>query len=113
MFSECDEGYFGSWTTMGPDGAPHPEPSRYHQAPGQIDDLVILRVNGVLTVIDMAYYEGTPAEHVDEMRASSSRPPSSNDRCAGGPPGRPPYIPAGYPAHYKLDGFGSVVAGWD
>jgi len=64
VFSECDQGYFGSW------GVPSEStPARYHQGPGQIDELWILDVDGVLTVIDTAYYEGTPAEHVAELRA--------------------------------------------
>ena len=46
-----------------------PTPYRYHQGPGQIDEVWILDVGGVLTVIDTAYYAGTPVEHVEEMRA--------------------------------------------
>jgi hypothetical protein len=64
VFSECDEGYFGSWGV-----ATETTPARYHQGPGQIDEVWILDVDGVLTVIDTAYYAGTPAEHVAEMRA--------------------------------------------
>jgi hypothetical protein len=64
IFSQCDEGKFGSWN----DGV-EPGPSRYHQGPGQIDELWILDVDGVLTVIDTAYYAGTPVENVEEMRA--------------------------------------------
>ena len=63
-FTECDQGYFGSWGTTS-----EPTPARYHQGPGQIDELWILDVDGVLTVIDTAYYAGTPVEHVDEIRA--------------------------------------------
>lgn len=64
VFSDCDEGTFGSWGTGG-----FSSPDRYHQDPGQIDELWIVDVDGVLVVIDAAYYEGTPAEVVDEMRA--------------------------------------------
>ena len=64
VFSRCDQGYFGSWGV-----ASEPTPARYHQGPGQIDELWILDVNGVLTVIDTAYYAGTPVEHVEEMRS--------------------------------------------
>jgi len=64
VFGRCDQGYFGSWV----DGL-EPTPSRYHQGPGQIDELWILDVNGVLTVIDTTYYVGTPVEDVEEMRA--------------------------------------------
>lgn len=63
-FSACDQGYFGSWGVPGSD----PTPYRYHQGPGQVDEVWILDVNGVLTVIDTAYYEGTPAEQVEQLR---------------------------------------------
>jgi len=62
-FTDCDEGYFGSWA--GPTGG---EPSRYSQGPGAIDELYILDVDGVLTVIDTQYWDGTPDAHVDELR---------------------------------------------
>ena len=64
VFADCDQGYFGSWGTDSEPGA-----ARYHQGPGQIDELYILDVGGVLTVIDTAYYAGTPAEHVAELYA--------------------------------------------
>ena len=64
VFSQCDQGYFGSWG-----GPAEPTPYRYHQGPGQIDEVWVLDVDGVLTVIDTAYYAGTPVEHVEEMRA--------------------------------------------
>jgi hypothetical protein len=64
VFSQCDEGYFGSWG-----GPAEPTPYRYHQGPGQIDEVWILDVDGVLTVIDTAYYAGTPVELVEEVRA--------------------------------------------
>ena len=64
VFSQCDQGYFGSWG-----GPAEPTPYRYHQDPGQIDELWILDVDGVLTVIDTAHYVGTPAERVAEIRA--------------------------------------------
>jgi hypothetical protein len=63
VISECDTGYFASW------GVPGDEPSRYHQGPGQIDKLWILDVNGVLTVIDTAYYDATPPDVVNELDA--------------------------------------------
>jgi hypothetical protein len=63
-FSDCDQGIFGSWA-WGTDATP----SRYAQGPGQIDEVWILDVNGVPVVIDAAYYAGTPADVVDEMRA--------------------------------------------
>ena len=65
VFSECDRGTFGSWGLPGAD----PTPSRYHQDPGQIDELSILDVDGVLAVIDTGYYEGTPQIVRDELAA--------------------------------------------
>ena len=64
-FSECDSDTFGSWGVPGSDVTPF----RYHQDPGQIDKLWIVDVDGELAVIDIAYYEGTPQEVVDEMEA--------------------------------------------
>jgi hypothetical protein len=63
VFGECDKGQFGSW------GVPGGDPSRYHQGPGQIDELWIVDVDGELAVIDAAYFAGTPGEHVAELRA--------------------------------------------
>ena len=65
VFSACDQGTFGSWGLPGDDVTPF----RYHQDPGQIDELWIVDVNGELAVIDTAYYAGTPPEHVEELRA--------------------------------------------
>jgi len=65
VFSECDRSTFGSWGVPGADLTPF----RYHQDPGQIDVVSILDIDGVLTVIDSAYYAGTPTEHVEELRA--------------------------------------------
>jgi hypothetical protein len=44
-------------------------PFRYHQDPGQIDKLWIVDVDGMVAVIDTAYYEGTPQSAVDELEA--------------------------------------------
>lgn len=65
VFTDCDAGYFGSWGVPGDDLTPF----RYHQDPGQIDTLYILDVNGTLTVIDTAYYDGTPQAVIDELEA--------------------------------------------
>ncbi len=65
VFSECDQGKFGSFGMDGPDVSPF----RYHQDPGQIDKLWILDVEGKLVVIDIEYYAGTPQEVVDELEA--------------------------------------------
>ena len=63
VFADCDQGYFASW------GVETESAARYHQDPGQIDELWILDVDGELVVIDAAYYEGTPQAVVDELRA--------------------------------------------
>jgi hypothetical protein len=65
VFSECDRGIFGSWGVSGSDISPF----RYHQGPGQIDVVWALDLDGVLAVIDWSYYEGTPPEVGDELRA--------------------------------------------
>lgn len=66
VFAPCDQGQFGSWQTaaVATDG-----PERYHQGPGQIDELVILDVSGKLMTFDAAYYKGTPAGTVAELHA--------------------------------------------
>jgi hypothetical protein len=63
-FSQCDQGYFGSWAVDA-----DPTPSRYHQGPGQIDELWVLDVNGHLVIIDASHYTGTPQDVVDELDA--------------------------------------------
>ncbi len=42
---------------------------RFHQGPGQIDKLWIVDVDGVPVIIDAAWYDETPPEHVDELEA--------------------------------------------
>jgi hypothetical protein len=64
VLAQCDQGYFGSWT----DGT-ESTPSRYHQGPGQIDELLILDVGGKLMVFDSSYYTGTPAGDLAELHA--------------------------------------------
>jgi hypothetical protein len=63
-FSTCDSGQFASWTS-----SPNGEPERYHQGPGQIDEVTILDVSGKLMVFDAAYYKGTPAGDLAELHA--------------------------------------------
>lgn len=63
-FSTCDLGQF--CTLMEDNRA---DCDRYHQGPGQIDEVRILDVDGEVNVFFAAYYEGTPAEHVAEMHA--------------------------------------------
>lgn len=64
-FSTCDLGLFGSWTTG---ATTETEPDRYHQAPGQIDEVWAVDVDGEFVVIDWTYYEGTPQSVIDELR---------------------------------------------
>ena len=66
VFNRCDGGKFGSWQSaaVATDG-----PERYHQGPGQIDELVILDVGGKLMTIDAIYYKGTPAGDLAELHA--------------------------------------------
>jgi hypothetical protein len=63
-FTDCDNRTFASYGTAG--GS---EPNRFHQGPGQIDDLWILDVDGAVAIIDAMYVADTPSEIVDEMRA--------------------------------------------
>ena len=63
-FIECDQGNFGSFGTDA-----EPGPARSAQGPGQIDELWILDVDGLLVTIDTAYYVVTAATTVDELRA--------------------------------------------
>jgi len=63
VFSACDHGQFASWAVQGE------SPSRYHQDPGQIDEVWVVDLNGTVAVIDAGYYAGTPAKDVAEARA--------------------------------------------
>jgi hypothetical protein len=65
VFTDCDRDTFGSWGLPGTDGSPF----RWHQAPGQIDEVWAVEVDGTLVVIDWAYYAATPQESVGELRA--------------------------------------------
>lgn len=64
-FADCDQNAFASYEVDDGTG----QQRRDHQGPGQVDELWILDVDGVLVIIDTAYYAGTPAEHVEELRA--------------------------------------------
>jgi hypothetical protein len=64
-FDECDDGTFGSWSSIDPEfGDDGVSPSRHAQAPGQTDTLYILDLDGVIMIIDTSYYPGTSAEDV-------------------------------------------------
>jgi hypothetical protein len=62
--SPCDEDNFASYGVAGDSG-----PSRYHQGPGQIDELWILDVDGATVVLDAMYRPDSRAELVEELRA--------------------------------------------
>jgi hypothetical protein len=64
-FTACDQGFFGSWAHT----AAELTPARFHQGPGQIDEVWALDVEGLLVVIDWSHYAGTPQADVDELRA--------------------------------------------
>jgi hypothetical protein len=63
VFDECEGGEFASY------GTEEDPLTRYHQGPGQIDELWILDVDGPIVVIDATYRPDTPAELIAEMRA--------------------------------------------
>lgn len=65
VFSSCDEGFFGTFGFAGDD----PSPYRYHQGPGQIDEMWVLDVNGMIVLMDGAYYAATEPTVVDELHA--------------------------------------------
>ncbi len=43
--------------------------ARFHQGPGQIDEVWVVDVDGTLIFFDAGYFAATPAEYVEEMRA--------------------------------------------
>jgi len=65
-FSECDERTFASWAGG---GDPRWPALRYHQGPGQIDELWILDVNREPIVINAMDGDETSAEHLAELHA--------------------------------------------
>ncbi len=62
-FTDCDEDNFSSFGVAGED------PARWHQGPGQIDEMWIMDVNGRIALLDGAYYPDTPQNAVDELHA--------------------------------------------
>jgi hypothetical protein len=62
--NDCDQENFASYGVAGED-----EPARYHQGPGQIDELWIVDVDGAFAILDATYRPDTPAELIDELRA--------------------------------------------
>jgi hypothetical protein len=66
-FDDCDEGDFRSWTARGWAGV------RYHQAPGQVDRIWILDVDGERLVVDAAYLpEATRQDRAELERVVDS-----------------------------------------
>jgi hypothetical protein len=69
-FDECDEGNFGYWASIDPEfGDDGVSPSRHAQAPGQVDTLYVLDLDGVVMIIDASSYAGTPAGDVAALEA--------------------------------------------
>ena len=66
VFEDCDEDNFTSYGVATDGGT---EPSRWHQGPGQIDELWIVDVDGATMVIDAMYRPDTSTELIEEMRA--------------------------------------------
>jgi len=66
VFARCDQGKF---CTLALQLNGTLDCYRYHQGPGQVDNLWIVDVNGELVVIDWGNYKGTPAEHIAELQA--------------------------------------------
>lgn len=62
-FDGCDEGEFSLF------GVAAEDPARYSQGPGQIEEVWIVDVDGVLVVLVGAYYADTPQNAVEEVRA--------------------------------------------
>lgn len=60
-FSDCDEGFFESWTGNGWAS------DRYQQAPGQVDRLWILDVDGERLVVDASYVPGATEQDLNEL----------------------------------------------
>ncbi len=61
MFTGCEGSMYISYDT-------ERSWTLWHHEPGQIDDLWIVDVDGVIVVIDAEYGPGTPAQLVEEMR---------------------------------------------
>jgi hypothetical protein len=62
VFSECEGGEFVSYGTQAE------ALTRYHQGPGQIDELWILDVDGAIVIMDAMYRPDTPPALLEEMR---------------------------------------------
>lgn len=66
VFTGCDGGEFRTLIEVSDSGDEAP---RFHQGPGQIDEVWVVDVDGTLVFFDAGYFADTPAEDVEEMRA--------------------------------------------
>ncbi|HEX2883993.1 MAG TPA: hypothetical protein VHQ42_05410 [Candidatus Limnocylindria bacterium] len=64
-FGECDEDQFVFYGIVGEDSAV----VRNAQGPGQVDELMILDVDGSIVILDAVYSPATPPDIIDELRA--------------------------------------------
>jgi len=64
-FGECDEDQYVYYGTEAADGT---SIERNAQGPGQIDELMILDVNGSIVILDVATSPATPADLLEELR---------------------------------------------
>jgi hypothetical protein len=62
----CEGGEFASF------GIADDDLARYHQGPGQIDELWIIDVDGAIVIIDAMYRSDTPDELIEEMRTMAA-----------------------------------------
>lgn len=63
-FADCDGETYAFYGVEGEDG-----PARNAQGAGQIDELWILDVDGLIVILDAAYSPATPVDLVDELQA--------------------------------------------
>ena len=63
-FGDCDQSIFGFYGIEG-----EAEPARNAQGAGQVDELLILDVDGSIVILDATYTAATPVDLVEELRA--------------------------------------------
>lgn len=75
VLSDCDEGTFGTLTepetAYDPQGTTDPidNPTLTAQGPGQTDEFLVVDVDGVPVTFNLKYWDDTPADAIEEMRA--------------------------------------------
>jgi hypothetical protein len=62
-FADCDGGRLQRWNN------PAGNNLRYHQGPGQRDDVYVLDVDGTRVVLGVAYYPDLPQADLDEIES--------------------------------------------